>query len=188
MKTALTSFALICIVQFTPLAQNSESIPVTLSSAVHIFSLKPPEGWFCETPTANKLPDFATFYEKGKNFQSAPAVIYVHCYSMNTTNPRSVDDFARADSAFYQEHYPEIKPVTERPIRINENLTASCKVYNGKSAGSFDIYSYIDAGGAIVVCTLTAENGSGLEKGLRTLTELVRSYQFISKKQLPPKK
>ena len=188
MKKLLSGCIIFLVLPLNILAQGNENNPVTLSSAFHTYSLRPPDGWYCESNPGKGSAGYANFYQKGKDFLTSPAVIYVRSFSLNTSDRKTVADVIRLDSAFYHEHYPEIRPQTEKPIRINEVLQATCKAYSDKTSGTYDLYAYISAGNAVVVITLTSDSSIHFERSLRTLDEMVRSYQFIALKPSPQHK
>lgn len=185
MKIILFLSALLSLQYQADLAPKPTEKPVVLISAAHQYSLVPPVGWECENQNTKGPASFAVFYEKGNSFSTAGTVMFVNSSSLNNSNRKKVEDFIKADSVFYREHYPDVSFTREKPVKINDNLWARMILLNGTATHTFDAYAYIDAGKSVVVIGISSENKSNFDKMMKAFTDLVKSYQFIAFRPAP---
>ncbi len=177
--------AFLSVLQQVNLAPKGNEKPVILISTSHQYSLIPPDGWECENQNTKGPASFAVFYEKGYSFNTAGTVMFVNSSSMNNSNRKKVEDFMKADSVFYREHYPHVSFKTEKPLKINDNLWARLVVLNSSADHAFDAYAYIDAGKSVVIIGISSENKNNFDKMMKAFTDLVKSYQFIAFRPAP---
>ncbi len=180
MKIIIFLLAFLSVLHQAEMAPKGNEKPVILISAFHQYSLVPPNGWECENQNTKGPVSFAVFYEKGYSFNTAGTMMFVNSSSMNNSNRKKVEDFMKADSVFYREHYPNVSYTTEKPVKINDNLWARLVVLNGSATRTFDAYAYIDAGKSVVIIGISSENKNNFDKMMKAFTELVKSYQFIA--------
>jgi hypothetical protein len=170
----------------SPAATRSEqpSSPKEASSGLvygkdHAFWVSAPKGWVLDNQSGAPQGLHAVFYRLGSSWSDATTVMYVNTGRL--AKGESLQSFIAGDLARFRERSPNVKMTKESSISTSDKRTADVRRFSGDQWGNDEAVAYIQEDAIVVMIVLTARNRPDFEAARPSLSELVKSYRFMTK-------
>lgn len=156
---------------------------VSIQSHVSIGT-KAPEGWTLDNVTAAQFGVCAFYYLKGKDFHSAPAIIYPRIVTgkegekgINALVSEAVENYKSAKN-FQLKH--------EKPFKNKNGLSFTVKHFmHGPPPNQYEAVGYLSFNKAIVLLVYSAQTESDFKKHLSKFNEALNNISPYSSNLSP---
>jgi hypothetical protein len=145
----------------------------------HAFWVSAPKGWVLDNKSGAPQGLHAVFYRLGSSWSDATTVMYVNTGRL--AKGESLESFIAGDLARFRERSPNVKMTKESSVPMSDKRTADVRRFSGDQWGNEEAVAYIQEDAVVVMIVLTARNRPDFEAARASLSELVKSYRFMTK-------